>query len=347
MRFPRAVFALPALIAAIVSSAGRLADADDDVRLIVELATEEGFPGLDSQQWLKVFTDLGITDVQIRQARAGDKPEVIDEGPGVRRVKGVLTARGNLVLPGGRFGLRDGSKLGGLLDRLRRGEDRAGAAPVEVPFGLAADSYIAVREDLRRPVEFSTAGMASADAVQRIAETLQTPVLMETGAEEALAECDPVLDEMRGLAAGTALAAVLRPAGLGLAPVATQRGLRLQIVDAREADDRWPIGLRAQDKGKALPDLLEFLNVEVENRPVIDVIQAIGGRLKTPMLLDHNALAYHELDVKRLRVSLPAARTTYGLALHKALVKAGLVEELRTDDAGQPFFWITTRAPVP
>jgi hypothetical protein len=329
---------------AVAAVAPRAARAEE-VRLVVELATEDGFTGLDSQQWLKLFADLGVDDVQIRQARAGDKPEVLDDGGGVLRVRGVLTARGDLVLPGGRYGLRDAGRIGAALDRLRSPAAESGGQ-LDIPFDLPADVYLSIHEDLKRRVAISTTDVAAAEAVQQIAETLDTPVGYDPGAEAALAECDVVQDELQGLAAGTALAAVLRPAGLGLVPIAGRAGPRLQIMSAEEVEDRWPVGLKVAKKNDVLPDLLEFLTVEVENRPVLDVARAIGARLETPILLDHNALAYHELDAAKLRISLPESRTTYGLALHKALVKAGLLEELRVDDAGRPFFWITTRAPV-
>ena len=45
-------------------------------------------------------------------------------------------------------------------------------------------------------------------------------------------------------------------------------------------------------------------------------------------------------------VSFPQSRTTYSIALRKMLFKAGLKFEVRVDEAGKPFLWVTTLKPV-
>ena len=45
-------------------------------------------------------------------------------------------------------------------------------------------------------------------------------------------------------------------------------------------------------------------------------------------------------------VTLPRSRTTYSLALKKLLFQAGLKFEVRVDEAGTPFLWISTIKPL-
>jgi hypothetical protein len=75
-------------------------------------------------------------------------------------------------------------------------------------------------------------------------------------------------------------------------------------------------------------------------------MSVIGQRLKAPLLMDHNAMARHGIDPEKVVVSFPASRTTYSLILQKVLFKAGLKEELRVDEAGNPFLWVTSVKPL-
>ena len=45
-------------------------------------------------------------------------------------------------------------------------------------------------------------------------------------------------------------------------------------------------------------------------------------------------------------VTLPRSRTTYSLALKRLLAQAGLQFEIRVDEAGTPFVWISTVKPL-
>ena len=72
----------------------------------------------------------------------------------------------------------------------------------------------------------------------------------------------------------------------------------------------------------------------------------IGTRLKTPVLMDYNAMARHGIDPAKAMVSMLPGKNTYSSALRRLLFKAGLKFEVRVDEAGRPFLWITTVKPV-
>jgi hypothetical protein len=92
--------------------------------------------------------------------------------------------------------------------------------------------------------------------------------------------------------------------------------------------------------------MFEFHHVEIDGVPLATAMDAIADKLKTPILLDRAALAKLQIDPAKVNVKLPAQRTTYGLALDRVLGQARLKEELRVDDAGKPFLWITTMKDV-
>ena len=79
---------------------------------------------------------------------------------------------------------------------------------------------------------------------------------------------------------------------------------------------------------------------------VARVLEAVSKRLKVPLLLDHNALARHGVDVEKSLANAPQARTTYSNLLRKVLSQAKLKYEVRVDEADSPFLWITTMQPL-
>ena len=93
------------------------------------------------------------------------------------------------------------------------------------------------------------------------------------------------------------------------------------VAKARLDREVWPIGWPPEKpQAEVLPALFEFRNVNVQNVSAARVMEAIGGQVKVPILLDHNALARHGVDPAKTNVSLPQQRTSYSLALRKLLV---------------------------
>jgi len=92
---------------------------------------------------------------------------------------------------------------------------------------------------------------------------------------------------------------------------------------------------------ETLPELFKFLNVEITKTPVAEVLTAIGGRVKAPILIDHNSVVRFQVDLAT-PVDLPKANTFYAAALDRMLFQAKLKYELRIDEANKPFLWVTT-----
>ena len=300
------------------------------------------------QQWLRVLSGAGIEHVRFRSSRATDQVGIevrgTEQSP-VYVVTGVVLSSNELQLPAGRFSRRDVGRLKAWLDDVAR-HGPGGSRREESAFGLPAGQFAALREDLSRPVTFSTAGLSRRDVVQRIGRELLTPLKLDPGATEALAG-DKLAEELTGLSAGTALAYVLRPMGYCLVPRASGGGVVCAVTRARPDLDIWPVGWEPDKRrNEVLPDLFEFHNVNVQGVTAEVTIRAIAKRLKVPALIDHNALARHGVEPAKTIVSHPQSRTTYGLALRKLLFQAKLKYEIRVDEAGRPFLWVTTIKPV-
>ena len=241
--------------------------------------------------------------------------------------------------------------------------------PKLVAFGLTAEQYDRVKKDLAAPVGFSTAGLARRDAVERIAGKLSFPLRLEDtllpspetgegpgvradpGKTPKLSQtpgADKIEDELSGLSAGAALACLLCAADYLLVPQVVGKQIKYSVLKAQsDVKEFWPVGRPPQaPPPEVLPGLFEFLNVNVQSIPAATVLDTIGKRLKTPVLYDRAALAKYKIDPAKAKVSFPRAATNYSMALDRMLFPVGLQLEIRVDDAGKPFLWVTSVKPM-
>jgi hypothetical protein len=314
-------------------------------RIEMEVCTAEGFSLTGARDWSKMLSELGLASVRIRGARADDAPAINklgnDDAP-TYHVVGILAADGKLSLPKGKFALSDKARLTQWLDKLR--SDGIEAIAVKpAAFGLVPSQLVKAHEALAVPVRFSTRGQTPRDAAKKIADSLTLRFVTDPASQRALATTEPVADELRGLSSGTALAAVLRPLGLVMFPEKEGSQLRLRIADGRSAPEHWPVGWPVKSNpGETVPDLFKSLSVEIADNPLGETLAAIAGRVKTPLVIDYNALARLDVDLSTTKVSVPRTSTFYAKVLDRVLAQANLKYEIRLDEADKPFLWVTS-----
>jgi hypothetical protein len=317
----------------------------------LELITESGFPITGSQEWLEALRDVGADSLRIREAQLGEKGGIsnrgTDESPQYR-VVGVLTARNTLRLPGATFRMSDRAAIRGWIAKLKA-DGLEGLTARTGAFGLTSKQLVTVHDKLSRPVALSTKDQKAAETAAKIIESLEIKVAVDSRVRTMLSGDETVAEEFAGMSSGTALAAVLRPLGLVIVPQRPARGdVQLVVTDARSAPEVWPIGWPPeQSPGEVLPALFEFSPVEIEDFVLAEALAAIQERVKVPFLYDHNSLARHGVDPAQVKVSLPKMRTFYKRVIDRLLAqtKPQLTAEIRVDEAGQPFLWITTLNP--
>jgi len=72
-----------------------------------------------------------------------------------------------------------------------------------------------------------------------------------------------------------------------------------------------------------------------------EALSAIGPLIKMPMFFDRAALKTYRIDPAKTQVKLAKTRTTYKRVIDRVLSQARLGSEIRIDEAGMPFLWIT------
>jgi hypothetical protein len=311
----------------------------------VEIYTEPGYRADQSRVWFSIFDELKVGSIRVREGKNGDgaKIESVGEPPRLYRVSGVLTRANVLKLPGGSFGLGEKAKIAAWLTKLKAGGEE-GLFEKPVALGLTERQLTAAKKLLARRISVSTQGQALPDLVDKLSADVGVMISLAPGAAAKLAEADKFADELSGLTVGTALAAVLRPAGLVLtAEKLTADSVKLSIVDSQAGKEPWPVGWSTtRPPREFVPDIMKFIPVEVEDTPLNEVVTAIQGRLKIPFVFDQNSLVRERVDLEKTKITLPKANTYYQKVLERALFQAKLKMELRTDEADQPLLWITT-----
>jgi hypothetical protein len=211
-------------------------------------------------------------------------------------------------------------------------------------FGLTASQLDKVSKDLSKAVGFSTKGLTRSEGLNKIGGQLGLSLKIE----EALSDGDDKIEEeLSGFSSGMALACILRPAGSCLVPRVDGETLSYAVKKAQLDQEIWPVGWPPEGGAqKALPGLYEFHNVNVSGVMATKLLEVVGKQIQAPVVYDHNALARHGIEPDKAAVSHPQQRTTYSVALRKMLGKIGLKFEVRVDEAGKAFLWVSTMKPV-
>jgi hypothetical protein len=323
----------------------------------VELATTSGVQITAPQQWLQLLTSLGIDDVRIRGANAGDQPQLENRGTDSQpryHVVGILSAGEELQLPGGKFHAADKSKLKDYFARLAA-EGAEGTTSSHGRFGLTEKQLATVTAELAQPIDFTTKDQPLRAALDRLQSKFTLRISPDADAAHMLRDATPIADEVKGLTAGTGLALALRSYGLALkpeksvgepvtyrvTPIAADTDLRDKPVGAK-VQESWPAGIPTDKSPRDVsPVLMDSLNVEIDGYTLAEAIDVIGPRIKLPIYWDHYALAAAHIDPAAVKVSVPKTRTYYKRVLDRVLSQAHLAGQLRVDEAGTPFLWIT------
>ena len=317
-------------------------------RVELDLAVEERVAITGRQDWLRRLSEAGIERFRIRSVRPTDLPNIDRRGTAESPtyvVTGIITSENVLVVPGARFRVSQMSQLAAWLRELSE-MGPPDERPAESSFGLNAEDLERLQTDLSPPLGFNTVGVSRADVIRQAAKGMATPLVADPRLAEPLSK-DMVAEDLSTISRGTALAYVLRSPGLCLVPDVDSGRVSLSIVEARPELKIWPIGWEPEKADKDIkPELYEFLPVNVSGVSVTKVLGAIEKRLEMPILLDHNAMARHGLEPDKVIVELPVSRSTYSIMLRKVLFQARLKRELRVDDAGRPFLWVTSVKPM-
>jgi len=317
-------------------------------RIQLEIAIDPRLPPMTLHEWAKALGAAGVEGVRVRTAYPNDAPkvqEVSSDSVPTYQVLAVVNAQNELVLPDARFSIRQIERFKQWLNDLRR-QGPAESRPKQVAFGLNIVQFEQVRHEMSRVVGFSTKGRPRSEVVENLISSLTNTMIFEPETRKRLGH-DPFNEELQGLATGTAIAYVLRYDGLAFVPQSTVNGIRYQITVGQPKVAAWPVGWPPDDsETTVVPKLLETISVNIQNVSVKEVVDSVTQRLGLVYLIDHPALARFGIEMDKAPVNIPQTKTTYSQIMKRSLFQARLKGEIRCDDAGKPFLWVTTLKPI-
>ncbi|TWT72722.1 hypothetical protein Pla123a_40210 [Posidoniimonas polymericola] len=296
------------------------------------------------QQWGRRLAEAGITNVRIRGGRSGDQAAIEEStlGSGTHyQITGVLNSGGKLVLPGSSFTMSQTAALKDYLDRVLADGGQAMTA-ARGQFGLTKEQFEDAFTKLGKPITFSTAGKPLAELTNQLSRDTGLDIEVDPLVAATFKRL-PCRDELQTLSYGCGLAIALKAEGLALAPEKPRgRPVRVAIKLAADADEAWPIGWPTKARGTELaPKMFEKINVEIEGFSLQEAIDAIAPRIEMPVLWDHAAMAAKRINPAEVEAKLPAANMPYYRILSRLLFQARLHGEVKVDEAGTTFYWIS------
>ena len=325
-----------------------LSFAAEESRVELEIVLDSGFPIGGQQEWLASLAEAGADNLRMRSGKSGDKITISKSESGgttTYKVIGVLTAENQLKLPGGTYRRSDMARLGEWIKKLKT-EGLEEMAKDKNAFGMSSEELVDLHDKLSVKLLASTKGVPIKDVVEDITDHLDLVVTLDESARKALQGNETMLEELKDLTSGTALAACIRPLGLVVVPTKQRgRAAGIQLLDSTRADEHWPIGWPTESAPHRIaPKLFEYLEVEIEDFALNETLDAIEAKVNIPFLYDQNSLARNGIEMDKVKVSVPAARTYYYKIIRQILAqsKPAMKPEVRVDEAGNPFLWLST-----
>lgn len=316
--------------------------------ITVELLTGPTGVGLKARQWAEILNKLDVV-VTVRNGRSDDKVGVTEKKAGgtLRSVLvvGFLDSSGKLIFPDQIFTEDDAEKLAAWINELRLygAQGDPNGRPV---WGLTKEQFGVIHAGLKKPLVTDTRDVEITKAVGLFDLPKEHPVRFSAEAVARLKERGgqlKVSQSLQGVSQGTALAVLLAEQGLGFRPRRLPDStVELTVYPLEEKSNVWPVGWpRENNVPDTCPELFQFKNVELDDEPLDEILEAVASVIKIPILIDRQGLASKGIDLAQVKITYPRKRTTWAEALKSFTYKAKSKVEVLVDEAGKPFIWIT------
>lgn len=308
---------------------------------------------INAQQWGRAFQELGYV-VRFRDGRAGERARVEDlerSSTPTTLLVGIMEADGAIVFQGRKYRLSQPAACLELFERLQTW-GAAGPPSSSPTWGLTEAQFAAVTQLLSVKTETAVTLRTPMEAIDSLALPnifrLQFTEAARERAFAVLEDSEAVGQNLQGISKGTALAIALAQFGLGYRPQAGREageGYILEVDVGDESSNLWPVGWKTKEAlGTLLPALYRSIPVEVDDVEVSAFVQVIADKLGIPWYRSTSALQAARLDLTQLKYSRKPDKVSPSRLLILLGDKFQLGLDVRTDESGRCFLWVTTRA---
>ena len=340
----RSRYLLYAFLCCVIGASSASAQKSD--RLVeLEVYSTPITPATTQHQWLEALSEVGADRVSAKTTRrpSPSVEETTYGGSKIILVKGVINNR-KIKLPKKTFSITDKRGIKDYLQSLRADGAKTTLAEKKA-FGLTSEQLVNVHSGLSGSIAGSTKGEKSGRFLSQLIQSLPRKTNLSPSAKSALRSDEKVSNEYKGLSTGTALAIELRRHDLVMRPSPKQgRGVELEIVTTSQASESWPQGWPSKSAPvTTFPNLFEVTALQLNNIQLDSVLNAISRRLKIEFIVDPAAWGTKPIDLSTVKVTFNKPRASYSAAISNVLSQSRpkLRHEIRLDENGKPFIWIT------
>ena len=333
----------------------RSSDPPSNLKTTVEFEILSGNPsaGLDAHRWAEALQKFGVT-VQVRTPKLADELGVTEKVRGTLRwvtATGQLAAGGKLAFPDRSFTLSQSTQLKEWIDELKL--YGAQGAPEGKPlWGLTADQFGLAFQSLSTPTIKGVEKLSLHEALRALPVPTDMPIRLHSTAARHLSTrrtAAQIRTDVAGLSVGTALAAVLADQGLAFRPLRTPTGsIELVVEPLASLKQPWPIGWefpKEASRHQLASGLFKMVPVGFTDVPLSDVLGAVAEVAAVPVVVNHDSAGRRGVDLKKTLVSYPKKKTAYIVVLNSVVRSHRLTHELRVDERGRPFVYVTAFVP--
>jgi len=319
-----------------------------DTRINVEIYSSDEGAGFQAQRWSPTFERAGVF-LRIRSEMPGDKLSIREKQYGkLREVQliGRLEMNGSLTFDGRKFKPNETQALTEWLAELKA-YGAQGSPRGKALWGLSNDQFDALFRALGNPVEQEVGDQPLDEALRGLALPATYPLRLSYAAKQAVANAPRTKSrlQLRGFSQGTALALLLSQYGLGFRPERTPAGkIELVAMPSDDTQSLWPTGwdhLEGTSPVSIAPKLFEQTLVELKDQKLGDVLEAIGQKTNTPVLLDYAKIEAKGLELNSVSVTVEKRRYAWISLLTRITSPSFLTIKICCDEARKPFVWVT------
>mgnify|MGYP003381004918 CR=1 FL=1 len=304
---------------------------------------------INAQEWGRVFQQLGYS-VKFREPRGGEGPRVEDQDRDdylSTRVVAAMAADGTIRVGKQKFDTEMTQPLVLALEEIRK-HGAKGPPDSSPTWGLTDDQFKDVVQLLAAPVESPVELQSSVLAIESIGLPGNMKMKFTDAAREKAfgtrPETAPAALELQGFTKGSAIAIVLSQYGLGFRPRYIAPGhFDIEIDRGNESSNQWPIGWKPEQSfSEILPAYFRAIPLDVEDVNINALVGAISEKMAVPYFSSASALQAKGLDINALKYTRKNDRISPARLLTAIGDKTDLGFDVRVDEAGKMFLWVTT-----
>ena len=304
---------------------------------------------INAQEWGRVFQQLGYS-VKFREPRGGESPRIEDQDRDdilATRVVAAMAADGSIRIGTQKFDTETTQPLTTALAEIRK-HGAKGPPDSSPTWGLTDDQFKGVVQLLAAPVENPVELQSSILAIESIGLSGNMKMKFTDAArEQALGkkpDAAPDTIELKGFTKGSAIAIVLAQYGLGFRPRYVAPGhFDIEIDRGNESSNMWPVGWKPEQSfSEILPAYFRAIPLDVEDVNIDALVGAISEKMAVQYFSSAYALRAKGLDINAIKYTRKNDRISPARLLTAIGDKMDLGFDVRVDEAGKLFLWVTT-----